>query len=146
MSPLLSRHDLVTLLLVTSGCTNVYNAVCNEWPQARNIFTCDYGRIMVSWRGGEQGRGRPGFRLILGNASLCSLELGLYTASGHGDGAAASEDVDGSPQSGGRGKITSAISSNSSRSWLQMEYEDRSLVLLLLHCGQKRAATVSVRS
>ena len=101
---------------------------------------------MVSWRGGEQGRGRPGFRLILGNASLCSLELGLYTASGHGDGAAASEDNDGSPQSGGRGKITSAISSNSSRSWLQMEYEDRSLLLVLLHCGQKRAATVSVRS
>ena len=99
---------------------------------------------MVSWRGGEQGRGRPGFRLILGNASLCSLELGLYTASGHGDGAAASEDNDGSPQSGGRGKITSAISSNSSRSWLQMEYEDRSLVLLLLHCGQKRAAPRSV--
>ena len=60
---------------------------------------------MVSWRGGEQGRGRPGFRLILGNASLCSLELGLYTASGHGDGAAASEDVDGSPQSGEEGRL-----------------------------------------
>ena len=99
---------------------------------------------MVSWRGGEQGRGRPGFRLILGNASLCSLELGLHTASGHGDGAAASEDNDGSPQSGRRGKITSAIRSNSSRSWLQMEYEDRSLVLVLLHCGQKRAAPRSV--
>ena len=77
---------------------------------------------MVSWRGGEQGRGRPGFRLILGNASLCSLELGLYTASGHGD---ASEDNDGSPQSEGRGKITSAISSYNSRSWLQMEYDMR---------------------
>ena len=94
---------------------------------------------MVSWRGGEQGRGRPGFRLILGNASLCSLELGLYTASGHGDGAVASEDNDGSPQSGRRGKITSAISSNSSRSWLQMEYEDRSLLLVLLHCGVDRS-------
>ena len=93
---------------------------------------------MVSWRGGEQGRGRPGFRLILGNASLCSLELGL---SPHWRW---SRGWDGSPQSGRRGKITSAISSNSSRSWLQMEYEDRSLVLLLLHCGQKRAAPRSV--
>ena len=87
---------------------------------------------MVSWRGGEQGRGRPGFRLILGNASWCSLELSLYTASGHGAGAAASEDDDGSPQSWGRGKITSAIISYSSRAGVQMEYEDRSLVLLLL--------------
>ena len=67
----------------------------------------------------------------------------LSLLSGHGAGAAASEDDDGSPQSWGRGKITSAIISYSSRAGVQMEYEDRSLVLLL-HCGQKRAAPRSV--
>ena len=54
----------------------------------------------------------------------------LSLLSGHGVGAAASEDDDGSPQSWGRGKITSAIISYSSRAGVQMEYEDRSLVLL----------------